>query len=261
MLESEWKSDLFCENAEFGRGNDRNRGVEEEIHGEIRTLRWNPDEGRSAVMIQTLPIWRLNEMEYTAVRESLVEELRRMMSRYFNPKKIGSVLIVGVGNPSLISDALGPETVKRIAVTVPEASEEGTNQKSRAISAFVPDVSGNTGIETAALIGGIVSIAQPDLVLAVDALAAKSPTRLATVIQLSDAGISPGSGVGKHRAEISQRTLGVPVLALGIPTVVSAAAMFGGDYDFFVTLKEIDLIVQSASFLLSDAIHRACGIV
>ena len=199
-----------------------------------------------------------------------------MMGSY---KKIKSVLTVGLGNPSLTSDALGPETVKHLAVTFPVGNAQSKSARGIAISAFAPDVAGNTGIETAELIRGIVNTVRPTLVIAIDALAARSAERLASVIQLSDGGISPGSGLGNRHKEISHRTLGIPVIALGIPTVVPSSAMMAEVLSlvhtssdardiqarleqgrrFFVTPKEIDLIVRSASLLLADAIHRACG--
>lgn len=281
IVEDKCKSDLFCENTEFLR--ERNRhgdAVEEVTRGHLGIIRWKPLGGASAVTIQTPPLWQLDVREYDEVRECLAEELRHMLNPS-NEKKFNSLLVIGLGNPALTSDALGPETVRRIAVSAPDKRQDGERRKGCTVSAFVPDVFGNTGIETAQLIRGIVTTVRPDLVLAVDALAAKNPRRLGTVIQLSDGGICPGSGLGNHRKEISRRTLGVPVIAMGIPTVVSSYAMMAemlevidvpSDLEsiralleegrrFFVTPKEIDLIVQSASFLLSDAIHGACGIV
>lgn len=279
-MANEYNSDLFCENTEFLSARDR-RGedIEEATRGRIGIIRWKQSAGRSAVMLQTPLLWRLDGREYDEARECLGEELRRIMT--LNKKEIHSILAIGLGNGALTCDALGPETVRRIAVTAPDGKTDGERSKGCAISAFVPDVLGNTGIETAELVGGIVRTVRPDLVLAVDALAAKSPRRLATVIQLSDGGISPGSGVGNHRKEISRRTLGVPVIAMGIPTVVPSSAMIQEGLELagvpsdsehirmrlaearrcFVTPKEIDLIVQSASFLLSDAIGRACGMI
>lgn len=274
-MADEWKSDLFCESTEFFKSSARRGGdMEELVQGNLRIIRWNPTEGQRAVTVQTPSLWQLDQNTYGEICQCLAAELGNMMRMLLGEKESCSVLAVGLGNPSLTTDALGPETVKRLAVTLPVREKKGY-----ALSAFVPDVVGNTGIETAELIRGIVNTVHPDLVLAVDALAAKNSARLATVIQLSDGGISPGSGLGNRRREISRRTLGVPVVAMGIPTVVPSSALMADALErarvpsqsddvrslleegrrLLVTPKEIDLIVQSTSFLLSDAIHRACG--
>ncbi|MBC8536298.1 GPR endopeptidase [Feifania hominis] len=139
-----------------------------------------------------------------------------------------SVLVVGLGNESVTPDALGPRTVKYTMVTrhleteMPEYFEDASL---RSVAALAPGVLGQTGVETAEVIKGLCERVKPSAVIVVDALAARRLTRLATTVQLSNTGINPGSGVGNNRAEISEKTLGVPVVAIGVPTVVNAATL------------------------------------
>jgi len=137
------------------------------------------------------------------------------------------VLIVGLGNWNVTADALGPFVVKHIMVTrhlfelMPEQVEEGY----RPVSAVSPGVLGITGIETSEIVHGIVEKTRPDLVIAIDSLASRSLTRVNTTIQVADSGINPGSGVGNRRKALTKETLGVPVIAVGVPTVVDAVTI------------------------------------
>jgi spore protease len=188
--------------------------------------------------------------------------------------------VAGLGNDEITADAIGPETVRRIEVTrhlrtyLPEAYEQiGVC----AISALSPGVLGQTGIETVELVRGAAENAKPDVIIAIDALAARSVTRLASTVQLSDAGINPGSGIGNNRRAICLDTVGVPVIALGVPTVVDSSTLV---YDaleragvdkvsrqltevleqgkgFFVSPKESDVIVKKVSALLARSIGQA----
>lgn len=138
--------------------------------------------------------------------------------------KEASCLIVGLGNWNVTPDALGPIVVENVLVTrhlfqlQPESVEEGF----RPVSAIRPGVMGITGIETSDVIYGIIEKTNPDFVIAIDALAARSIERVNSTIQISDTGIHPGSGVGNKRKELSKETLGIPVIAIGVPTVVDA---------------------------------------
>ncbi|MGI6658431.1 MAG: GPR endopeptidase [Dethiobacteraceae bacterium] len=162
-------------------------------------------------------------------------ELQDMVSRQFTKELLSmveladnsSVLIVGLGNWNVTPDALGPRVVKDLLVTrhilalEPETLGEGF----RAVSAISPGVLGITGVETGEIIQGLVEKVRPDLLIAVDALAARSLTRLHTTIQIADTGITPGSGVGNKRLKISHETIGIPVIAVGVPTVVDAVTI------------------------------------
>lgn len=146
------------------------------------------------------------------------------------------ILVVGLGNWNVTPDALGPRVVEHLLVTrhikeyVPDQIDEGV----RSVCAVAPGVLGITGIETSEIIRGIVDRVKPDLVIAIDALASRKMERISTTIQLADTGINPGSGVGNNRKELSHDSMGVPVLAIGVPTVVDAATMASDTIDMVV---------------------------
>jgi len=158
----------------------------------------------------------------SALSEALGRELRRML-----PEAAKTVLVTGLGNRSVTPDALGPRTVERVLVTrhmdgcLP--GSEGERMKS--VCAAAPGVLGVTGLETAEVLRGMVEHARPDAVIAVDALAARSSQRICSTIQIADTGITPGSGVGNHRKALTRHTLGVPVIAVGVPMVVYASTI------------------------------------
>lgn len=157
------------------------------------------------------------------VAERFADELRRMVQI---PER-GTVLVVGLGNAHVTPDALGPLVVDRLFVTrhlfqyMPELVGKGY----RTLAAVAPGVLGITGIETSEMVKGIVDHVKPDLVIAVDALAARSLSRVNATIQIADTGIQPGAGVGNKRRALNRETLGVPVIAVGVPTVVDASTI------------------------------------
>lgn len=144
-----------------------------------------------------------------------------------------TILIVGLGNWNVTPDALGPKVVSSVMVTrhlleyVPEQVDEGV----RPVCAVSPGVLGITGIETGEIIRGIVDRLKPQCIIAIDALASRKMERVNTTIQIADTGIAPGSGVGNKRMELSKSTLGIPVIAIGVPTVVDAATMANDTID------------------------------
>ncbi len=160
------------------------------------------------------------EEEIQKTSEVLSNELRKMIDLHTD--KQGEILIVGLGNIYVTPDALGPKVINEIDVTrhvikyLPQYVEEGT----RPVSAISPGVLGTTGIETVEILKGIVDNVKPKLLIVIDALASRSIDRISSTIQISDTGIVPGAGVGNTRQEISQNSLGIPVIAVGIPTVV-----------------------------------------
>jgi len=160
-------------------------------------------------------------------------------SNFLKQKGLGedaSCLIVGLGNWNVTPDALGPLVCENLLVTrhlfelQPEHVEEGY----RPVSALSPGVMGLTGIETSDIIFGVVEKTKPDFVIAIDALASRSIERVNSTIQISDTGIHPGSGVGNKRKELSQDTLGIPVIAIGVPTVVDAVSITSDAIDFIL---------------------------
>jgi len=175
------------------------------------------------------------------------------------PKNAASVLVVGVGNENITADSLGPKTNDYVLATrhiLPDLQKSLAADDLFNVATVTTGVLGETGIETAEIVKGIVRQISPDCVIAVDALAASSAERLGTTIQFSDSGISPGSGVGNHRDEISSITVGVPVIAIGIPTVVSTGVISGDGSDTaFVTPREIDRITEQGAKLIGMGIN------
>lgn len=167
----------------------------------------------------------------------LAKELRELGK--FN--KLTKTLIVGLGNWNVTPDALGPKVVDRVLVTRHffKAYNKKEDESMAQVSAIAPGVMGLTGIETSEIIKGIVEKTKPDIVIAIDALASRKMERVSTTIQISDTGISPGSGVGNKRKALNKDYLGVPVIAVGIPMVVDAATMVNDTIDLIVgALKE-----------------------
>lgn len=236
----------------------------------------------SYVTISCGKIWEMDDDETDAAGAVLADELRRMAVA-MSGKSLDrdfSVLVVGLGNSEITPDAIGPEAVKRLDVTrhlrslAPEIYER---LEVCELSAISPGVLGQTGIETAELIRGAAENTKPDIIIAIDALAARAVSRLAATIQLADSGINPGSGIGNRRRPICRDTVGAPVIALGVPTVVDSSTLV---YDalssagiesisdelhrvldegrgFFVSPKESDVIMKKVAVLLARAIGQA----
>lgn len=199
---------------------------------------------------------------------AVAEEIKRLI-----PEK-GSVLVAGLGNMKITPDALGPKCASMIFATRHITGEllKATGLSGlRCVSAFSTGVMGETGAESGEMIKGVVDILKPDLVITIDALAARNVDRLGTTIQMCNTGIIPGSGVGNSRQEISEKTVGVPVISIGVPTVVDAATLIldcgGSGVDeqdiieqagsMMVTPREIDLMIERAAKLTSLALNCA----
>ena len=153
------------------------------------------------------------------------------------------ILFVGLGNRAVTPDALGPYVADHLEVNRHIVKEYGKyamrTEQLIVLSAIVPGVMGQTGMETAEIVRGIVHETKPDLILAVDALAARNSRRLNRTIQIADTGINPGSGVGNHRNAITEKTVGIPVIAIGVPTVVDAATIVGDTMDNLLSAVEV----------------------
>lgn len=169
-----------------------------------------------------------DEDYHEQVSEELAKHIRRLISHMVQREE-WKILVVGLGNPSVTPDALGPKAVGHLQVTrhLEQQYGEGFCREKGlpVLSGIVPGVMAQTGMETAEILKGIIEETKPDLLIAIDALAARSIRRLGTTIQVTDTGIHPGSGVGNHRHSLTKESLGVPVLAIGVPTVVGAAAI------------------------------------
>jgi spore protease len=177
------------------------------------------------------------------VATKLAEEFARYMER-LNIPKTAKVLIVGLGNWNVTADAIGPIVVENVLVTRHyfELTPDRIRPGYRAVSAVSPGVLGLTGIETSEIVHGIVEKTKPDFVIAVDALASRALERVNTTIQIADTGISPGSGVGNRRKALNLENLGVPVIAIGVPTVVDAVTIASDTIDYVLKYlqKQLD---------------------
>lgn len=182
--------------------------------------------------IKNLKIIQEEDLQQSA--NALSNELKPILEKHI--KKEDEVLVVGLGNIYVTPDSLGPKVVNEIEVTrhvinyMPQYVKEGT----RKISAIAPGVLGTTGIETLEILKGIVENVKPKLIIAIDALASRSIERISSSVQISDTGIVPGAGVGNKRNELSINTLGIPVIAIGIPTVVETAVLVNDSLDLFI---------------------------
>jgi spore protease len=184
------------------------------------------------VTIESKEIKNRNKDVYEDTSRAVAQEL----SRITKVDRNSTTLVVGLGNWNVTPDSLGPKVISHLMVTrhifeyLPEQVDEGVTP----VCALSPGVLGITGIETGEIIEGLVNRIKPDRVIAIDALASRRLERINTTIQISDTGISPGSGVGNRRKELSKQTLGVPVIAVGVPTVVDAATMANDTIDMMV---------------------------
>ena len=157
-----------------------------------------------------------------ALSEALGQAIAGML-----PGACRTVLVAGLGNRTVTPDALGPRTVERVLVTrhMDGCLPQDVSERLRSVCAAAPGVLGVTGIETAEVLRGMVAHVRPDAMIAVDALAARSSQRICSTIQVADTGITPGSGVGNHRKALTRETLGIPVIAVGVPMVVYASTI------------------------------------
>ena len=179
--------------------------------------------------------------------EILSKELKALLNKHTASKD--EILVVGLGNLYVTPDSLGPKVINEIDVTrhILNYMPNVLPEKTRPVSAISPGVLGTTGIETLEIIKGIVENVNPKLVIVIDALASRSIERISSTIQLSDTGITPGAGVGNTRKDLSLDTLGIPVIALGIPTVVEAATIAADSLDLFI--KKVQEQAKSNEFL------------
>lgn len=202
-----------------------------------------------------------------------VEALAQVLTELLAPlADDGPVLVVGLGNRQITPDALGPQAIAHVVATRHLVADVPAHFAAwRPVAAVAPGVLGQTGVETAELVRGLMRTVQPAAVLAVDALAAGALSRLCRTIQVTDAGILPGAGVGNARAPLSRAALGVPVIAVGVPTVVdggtlawqlrtdgaAGAALEALDAPYFMTSRDIDREVHELARLIGYAIDRA----
>lgn len=210
----------------------------------------------------------------------MAEQLKKIIMDTYNwNERLPKILIAGLGNSSSTPDALGPMVISNLMITRHIVEFMGYDEVEGAFaitSAIVPGVMAQTGMESSEIIQAIIKKTKPDLLLVIDALAARNINRLNTTIQISDTGIWPGSGVGNNRMAIDRKNMGVPVISIGVPTVVDAATLI---YDairkintsdstnlaldfkqMFVTSKDVDAIVKRLSYTISEGINICMGL-
>ena len=208
--------------------------------------------------------------EWSALTDMLAGEISALAG--LDEVQEAGVLVLGLGNRQVTPDAIGPRVADMVLSTRALQDEAGIPGLRRVMTA-APGVYGATGIEVEEVVKGLVRELRPGAIIAIDALCARDPGRIANTIQLSDAGIQPGSGVGNHRAALSRDTLGVRVAAIGVPTVVYARSIVADALeragaqsdgrladaagDMIVAPRSIDSLVERASRLIADALNRA----
>ncbi len=186
------------------------------------------------VTIDLKDLKTVDETEIQKASDTLSNELKAIIQNHVSFKD--DIMVVGLGNMYVTPDSLGPKVINEIDVTrhIIKYLPQYIDENARPVTAISPGVLGTTGIETYEILKGIVDNVKPKLLIVIDALASRSIERISSTIQISDTGIVPGAGVGNTRQEISEKTLGIPVVALGIPTVVESAVLVNDCLDLLI---------------------------
>lgn len=230
--------------------------------------------------LETQELLYKDEKSHDEIAKTIAIYIRQLLPK----KKIVQVLVAGLGNQEATVDSLGPKTVEKLKINrhimLTYGKEAALEEKEHKIivSSLIPGVMAKTGMETAEILFGIIKETAPDVLLVIDSLAARSTKRLTTTIQITDTGIYPGSGVGNHRTALTRESMSIPVIAIGVPTVIDAKTiMYDALEDYgekekevfirellepkigtmFVTPKDIDEVIALLSTTLSNAINFA----
>jgi spore protease len=253
----------------------------------VNVTRQDGGENEKYVTLDFGRITELGEQELSALEKLIATELFSMAKQLLKqaPDSNTRLLIVGLGNSSMTADAVGPNVLQQVNATrhLREFKEEMyTALGCCELSCIIPGVLGQTGIESAEIVKGAAECSDPHLIIAVDALAARSPDRLASTIQLSNTGIAPGSGIGNTRVALDSNTMDCPVIAIGVPTVVDSSVLvydalckagikdcdisenlrsvLANGKSFIVSPKDADVICDITSRLIAAAINSAFGL-
>lgn len=237
------RTDLAVEAKEIyqteSKGNLQGVEIYEENEGEIKitTVKITDEVGERNMGKPMGEYITIDMPEFTHYDGETMDDVSKVMAKSLsNLIKLDenmTALVVGLGNWNVTPDALGPKVVSKLMITrhlkelVPDSIDEGI----RPVCALAPGVLGLTGMETGEIVKGVVDKIKPNLIICIDALASRKMDRVNKTVQIGNTGISPGSGVGNKRMEISEKTLGVPVIAIGVPTVVDAATMANDTID------------------------------
>ncbi len=278
MAYSEYDSDLALERRKIDTeisGIDYRRehsagGIWERIT--VRTEEGAESIGRPKGIYDTLTTDRMDRLSPAEIDDAC-EEIARELCIVFERENIrpGRILVLGLGNGELTPDSVGPRTAREIYPTLHISRgdyEMFEGLECSEIAVLTPGVESESGMDTSLLVKGICKMIRPDVVIAIDALASRSPERLGRTVQISTTGIIPGSGVGRHKSAIDEGALGAPVIAIGVPTVISTDFFRTGlqtkgnekEYGMLVSPKEIDGIVKAAAQIISGGINQAFGI-
>lgn len=206
--------------------------------------------------VGTYRTMEMSEEQLRSERETCAEVLTDNLIEMI--PKSASVLVVGLGNRGVTPDAIGPNVLRRVLVTrhLASAMPELAGIL-RQVCSIAPGVLGETGLESAEIVQGIVSQVQPECAIVIDALASARPERLCRSIQISDAGIIPGSGVGNNRKALNRETLGIPVFAIGVPTVCDLRSLMQTEKQMIVTSGKIDAEIEGISRIIASAVNQA----
>ncbi len=268
-------SDLMIEQLEMAKMN-LPKGVENEVqtleHCVVHQVSIRDEEGAKVlgremgryVTIETDKSYQIGEPAFEEIASALADQLKQMLK---NRKKI---LILGIGNPNITPDSLGSKAVERLMVTRPLKDRP---KQYASVSAMAASVYGVSGIESAELAQGLVQSIAPEAVILIDAMATARLERLCQTIQLSDSGLTPGGGVDNARKEISEKTLGVPVISVGMPTVVDCRVLLwhvlGEEWEkhsvklhpfeesLIATPRQMELATDMGARLIAFAINKA----
>ncbi len=216
-----------------------------------------------------------DEEFHMAISRALAAQLKRLIAQNYSwENNVPQILVAGLGNTKATPDALGPGVVSNLMITrhlIEYMGYDSVDNAFAVVSAIIPGVMAQTGMETSEIISAVVKKTSPDILIVIDALAARSLSRLNSTIQITNTGICPGSGVGNDRNAINKRTMGIPVIAVGIPTVVDGATLIYdslernkvdttainlAEYEsMYITPKDIDATIKRESYTISEAIN------
>lgn len=276
-------TDLACERR---RADTSLAGVdykrESSLGGEWERIKITSAEGAESIgrpmgIYDTLITDRMDLMDLESIDDA-ADEVARELCYLCDAGDIlpAKVLVVGLGNPELTPDSIGPEAARGVRATmhIRDFDEDFFEElECSEIAVVSPGVAASSGMDAEVAVRGICNIMKPDVVFAIDALASRSPSRLGTTVQISNTGIFPGSGIGNGRRAISRETVGVPVISIGIPTIIDSRMFW---YDaaggataqssslareaMFVSPKEINEIVKAGAKIISGGINQAFGL-
>lgn len=271
---------------EFGDGADKTGGItmEKTDYGDgvtatlisITDHRGEQALGKpkgSYITIETKSILEENEDVKDNVIDAVAAELKKLIRFHYNLK----VMVAGLGNRAVTPDSLGPETASKVRITrhlFVMFEADGDDEMSN-VSCIIPGVSATTGMETAEIIRKAVEVAEPEVLIVIDSLAARNIERVSTTIQITDTGISPGAGMGNNRTGIHEETVGTKVIAIGVPTVIDATTIIRDalnenvdsaeqiekyidkyEEQMIVTSTDIDMIIKDFSDIIAAGINK-----